>query len=77
MSKRARNDTGAPVAVYPAGDVDAYNRRQPLDVVEPGKYLSGSLPQKLHEEIGSGDGWTLVDYSPPGSKTKTDTAGDK
>jgi hypothetical protein len=69
MSKRARNDGLDTARIYPAGDIDAFHRRQPLDEVEPGHYLSGDLPQELHKEIGARDGWSLVDYSPPGSKT--------
>jgi hypothetical protein len=74
MSKRARNDGPEPVAVYPPGDVDAFNRQEPLDVVEPGKYLSADVPQAIHKELGERDGWTLVDYTPPGAKQDSDKA---
>ena len=67
MSKRARNDGAEPRPVYSPDDPYLTS---PLDVVEPGKYLSGELPQKLHEEVGRMDGWTLVDYTPPGDKKK-------
>jgi hypothetical protein len=70
MSKRARNDATDARAVFPAGDVDAFNRNEPLDVVEPGHYLSGDVPQKVHEELAASPdgGWTLIDYTPPGAK---------
>ena len=67
MSKRARNDGAEPRPVF-APD-DTYNT-SPLDVVEPGKYLSGDVPQKIHEEVGRMDGWSLVEYTPPGEKKK-------
>jgi hypothetical protein len=70
MSKRARWDGVEPIPVYPPGDVEAFHRRETLDVVEPGKYLSGDVPQRIHEELAAGDPrWTLVEYNPPGSKS--------
>lgn len=68
MSKRARNDGPEPRAIFPAGSTT----EPPLDVVEPGKYLSGDVPQKVHEEVGRMDGWSLVEYTAPGSKKKED-----
>jgi hypothetical protein len=35
MSKRARWDGVEPIPVYPPGDVEAFHRRETLDVVEP------------------------------------------
>jgi hypothetical protein len=70
MSKRARNDRGESQSVYAADDTYLV---KPLDVVEPGHYLSGELPQKLHEEIGAMDGWSLVEYTPPSKKKDGDS----
>lgn len=74
MSKRARNDGTETRYVFPPGDVDAFNRNEPLDIVEPGKYLSGDVPQAIHEQIATDPSWTLVDYTPPGSKQGKSTA---
>lgn len=70
MSKRARNDRAESQSVYAADDTFL---TKPLDTVEAGHFLSGELPQKLHEEIGAMDGWTLVEYTPPGKKKDGDS----
>ena len=67
MSKRARNDGAEPRPVFDSQD-DRGVYAQPVDVVDPGKYLTADAPQRLHEEIGRMDGWSLVDYTPPGGK---------
>lgn len=75
MSKRARWNGSQPVEVYPPGDVDAFNRHETLDVVEPGAYLSGDVNQEVHKQLAEGDPrWSLVEYNPPGSKQ---SGGDK
>lgn len=69
MSKRARNDRAESQSVYAADDTYL---TKPY-TVEPGHFLSGDLPQKTHEEIGAMDGWTLVEYTPPGKKKDGDS----
>lgn len=76
MPKRARNDSREAVPVFDAQDPRGVYA-EPVDVVEPGHLLTSDAPQRLHLEIGARDGWSLVDYSPPGSKPSKSDDDDK
>lgn len=67
MSKRARNDSSEPRPVFDSQDERGVYA-PPVDVVEPGAYLTSDAPQRLHLEIGAMDGFTLVEHTPPGGK---------